>query len=57
MMMMMTNDLIEHELRQRLHKAEKVLRELERTYKGDTIYYTDQIAYVNALRERIVNLP
>lgn len=53
----MNDELRESELRKRLRDAEKVLRQLEREYKGDTRYYADQIAYVNALRESVESLP
>lgn len=53
----MNDELREHDLRKRLKDAEKVLRQFEWQYKGDTRYYADQIAYVNALREGIKLLP
>lgn len=53
----MSNDITESILRQRLVSAEKQLRQFERDYKGDTSFYADQIAYVNALREHLASMP
>lgn len=53
----MNDELLEHDLRKRLKDAEKVLRQLERQYKGDTRFYADQIEYVNALRGSLASMP
>jgi membrane-bound lytic murein transglycosylase MltF len=47
---------MKHIIEDRLRKAERQLKADERYYHGDTTFYADQIAYVAALRERLISL-
>lgn len=54
---MVRNDLIEADLRRELKRAEVILRELQREYKGDESYYRDHLDFMAEIREHLASMP
>jgi len=47
------DELLTLQMRKRLQEAELSLIKLERYYKGNQLFYADQIQYVDELRARL----
>lgn len=50
-------ELMEINLRQRLAEMHRIVKRLERYYKGDTSYYQDYLDSINAIEESLLAMP